>query len=258
MTHYGTVPHTISSHISAATPAIGVVPTELSLPRSEEVKKTQAALNGLLFLFNPKTHCSPAPQRHSQHELPLKYSRYPNGNLISPLTITFESQLVVPRDSFERLGRVSYRMPSLEVDSYGVPAVTTFVSYFEEVLVVAASAKSTTTIEPALEESDLQDVLSRWPAASTTVEVKKEGAGNRKNQQFAVIETAVRGIQSNLIVRRACRALPNQLSSPYIGDSIHRFTRIRQGVEPVRHSIDIIGSRTMRPCSSSMASGGIA
>ena len=149
-------------------------------------------------------------------------------------------------------------MPSLEVDSYGVPAVTTFVSYFEEVLVIAASAKSTTTIEPALEESDLQDVLSRWPAASTTVEVKKEGAGNRKNQQFAVIETAVRGIQSNLIVRRACRALPNQLSSPYTGNSIHRFTRIRQGVEPVRHSIDIIGSRTMRPCSSSMASGGIA
>ena len=93
-------------------------------------------------------------------------------------------------------------MPSLEVDSYGVSAVTTFVTYFEEVLDVAASVKPTATVEPALEESDLEDVLSRIPTTSATAQAKKEGPGSRKNQQFAAIETAVRGIQSNLIVRR--------------------------------------------------------
>lgn len=94
-------------------------------------------------------------------------------------------------------------MPSLEVDNYGVPAVTTFVSFFEEALEVASSVKPTTTIEPALEESDLEDVLSRLPETPGSSETQ-EGADSRQknNQKFAVIETAARGLLSNLIVGR--------------------------------------------------------
>ena len=93
-------------------------------------------------------------------------------------------------------------MPSLEVDSYGVPAVSTFVDFFERALDTASSLKPTTTVEPALEESDLQDVLSQLPetpdidGSQSTATLRQ-----RNNAKFAVIETAARGLLSNLIVR---------------------------------------------------------
>lgn len=93
-------------------------------------------------------------------------------------------------------------MPSLEVDSYGVPAVSTFVDFFEKALEAAISTKPTATIEPALEDSDLQDVLSQLPETPETDEPQSTATlRQRNNAKFAVIETAARGLLSNLIVR---------------------------------------------------------
>ncbi|ROW12233.1 hypothetical protein VMCG_00364 [Cytospora schulzeri] len=91
-------------------------------------------------------------------------------------------------------------MPSLEVDSYGVPAVSTFVDFFEKALEAASSTKPTATIEPALEESDLQDVLSQLPETPEADEHQNTTTlRQRNNAKFAVIETAARGLLSNLI-----------------------------------------------------------
>ncbi|KUI54329.1 THO complex subunit 1 [Cytospora mali] len=91
-------------------------------------------------------------------------------------------------------------MPSLEVDSYGVSAVSIFVDFFEKALGAASSAKPTATVEPALEESDLQDVLSQLPETPETDESQNTATlRQRNNAKFAVIETAARGLLSNLI-----------------------------------------------------------
>lgn len=101
-------------------------------------------------------------------------------------------------------------MPSLEVDSYGVAAVSTFVDFFERALEVASSIKPTATVEPALEDSDLQDVLSQLPETPETDESQSTSTlRQRNNAKFAVIETAARGLLSNLIVRGQQRPVPS-------------------------------------------------
>lgn len=93
----------------------------------------------------------------------------------------------------------SCKMPSLEVDDYGVTPVTTFVSFFEEALDAASAIKPTAAIDPPLEEADLEGVLSRLPETPHANE--SQDTRQRKHHRFAVIETAARGILSNLIVR---------------------------------------------------------
>lgn len=96
---------------------------------------------------------------------------------------------------------MSPTMPSLEVDSYGIPAVVAFVNFFEEALEVAGTIKPEAAVEPALEESDLEDVLSRLPAAAESPDSQPAaGPRQRNNAKFATIETAARGFLSNLIV----------------------------------------------------------
>lgn len=93
-------------------------------------------------------------------------------------------------------------MPSLEVDSYGISDVSTFVEFFEKALEKASSVKPTADIEPALEESDLQDVLSQLPETPEADDAQNTATlRQRNNAKFAVIETAARGLLSNLIVR---------------------------------------------------------
>lgn len=95
-------------------------------------------------------------------------------------------------------------MPSLEVDSYGVPAVTAYAEYFEKAVADTTAIKPEATVEPALEESDLEDVLQRLPVApeSTDTTTSTAGLRQRNSSKFATIETAARGLLSNLIVRR--------------------------------------------------------
>lgn len=95
-------------------------------------------------------------------------------------------------------------MPSLEVDSYGIPNVTAFVDFFEQALGVADKIKSETTVEPALDESDLQDVLSRLPTAAASAESQPTTGPHQRT--YPIIETAARGFLSNLIVREGSPA----------------------------------------------------
>lgn len=92
-------------------------------------------------------------------------------------------------------------MPSFEVDSYGVAAVTDYVNFFEGALEAASTIKPEATIEPALEEADLEETLSRLPATPETTDSQNlSGPRQRNNSKFATIETAARGLLSNLIV----------------------------------------------------------
>lgn len=98
---------------------------------------------------------------------------------------------------------MSPTMASLEVDSYGIPAVTDFVGFFEEALDTATSIKPEATVEPALEESDLEQLLSQLPTTADSPDSRPTtGPRQRNNSKFATIETAARGLLSNLIVRR--------------------------------------------------------
>ena len=92
-------------------------------------------------------------------------------------------------------------MPSLEVDGYGVTPVTSLVKFFEEALDDASAIKPTSAIDPPLEDADLKAVLDRLPTTPTTGG-PQDGAALRqeRHHRFAVIETAARGVLSNLIV----------------------------------------------------------
>lgn len=95
-------------------------------------------------------------------------------------------------------------MPSLNVDSYGIPAVTAFADFFKDALEAASSIKPEADVEPPLEDADLNEVLGRLPTiADTTEQDAAAGPRQRNNTKFATIETAARGLLSNLIVRRA-------------------------------------------------------
>lgn len=123
-------------------------------------------------------------------------------------------------------------MPSLEVDSYGVPAVTAFAEYFEEALGVASSIKPEATVEPVLDESDLEDVLGRLPAAPEPTEPHNTaGLRQRNSSKYATIETAARGLLSNLIV---CGA------SHFLSPKSHQLTSL---VRPLYISTPPISSK---------------
>lgn len=94
-------------------------------------------------------------------------------------------------------------MAPLDVDSYGIPSVTVLVDFFVEALESASAIKPDATVEPALEDSDLEDILSRLPVTAEATDSQTTGARQRNNSKFAIIETAARGLLSNLIVRLA-------------------------------------------------------
>jgi hypothetical protein len=97
---------------------------------------------------------------------------------------------------------IQHKMPSLEVDDYGVKPVISLVTFFEEALEAATAIKPTSAIDPPLEDADLKAVLDRLPTTSTTDESQDVAASRQqRHHRFAVIETAARGVLSNLIVR---------------------------------------------------------
>lgn len=99
-------------------------------------------------------------------------------------------------------------MAPLDVESYGITSVTVLVQFFEEVLEAASAIKPDATIEPALEEADLEAALARLPdSIEPTGSLSITGARQRNGSKFAIIETAARGLLSNLIVRAALALL---------------------------------------------------
>lgn len=93
-------------------------------------------------------------------------------------------------------------MAPLDVDSYGIPSVTVLVDFFEKALEAANAIKPEATVEPALEDADLETILARMPDSIEPAEsLAVAGARQRNSSKFAIIETAARGLLSNLIVR---------------------------------------------------------
>ncbi|KAH8686704.1 THO complex subunit 1 transcription elongation factor-domain-containing protein [Ilyonectria robusta] len=97
-------------------------------------------------------------------------------------------------------------MPALDMDNPGVPAVATSVSLLKELLEQAEKVKQTSTIEPALNKSDFDDITGRVSQVAASLTGALTGAENGestssqiKGRQYAMIETASREIFSNLI-----------------------------------------------------------
>ncbi len=107
-------------------------------------------------------------------------------------------------------------MPSLEVEDYGVPAVAAFTTLLESLLERAQVLKPTGAIEPALVRADLDDLQGRMLSAFADVEVRPaDGAeGRKKTRQYAIIETAVRAVFSDLIVSAAPPSCPRVRPRP--------------------------------------------
>lgn len=86
-----------------------------------------------------------------------------------------------------------------------VPGVVSFAKLLDSLLARSMEVKSTPAIDPALQKTDfdaLDDQLARALAPSGAVDQEHGGGvATQKVQQFAVIETAVRDMFSNLIVR---------------------------------------------------------
>ncbi|KAF6814376.1 hypothetical protein CSOJ01_04099 [Colletotrichum sojae] len=84
---------------------------------------------------------------------------------------------------------------------YEVPGVVSFAKLLDSLLAQSMEVKSSPSIEPALQKTDfdgLDDQLAR-ALAETADQEHGGGAATQKVQQFAVIETAVRDMFSNLI-----------------------------------------------------------
>ena len=120
-------------------------------------------------------------------------------------------------------------MPALDGGNPGVDAVATFSNLLEQLLEQAATAKTTTTIEPALNKSDLHDLSDRVASAVSQLSgFDGENGTNDQNKgrQFAIIETAARDLFSRLIVRLTS-FLHNAHALTEAGNHCHRISRFR-------------------------------
>ncbi|KAL0930784.1 nuclear matrix protein [Colletotrichum truncatum] len=89
-------------------------------------------------------------------------------------------------------------------ERHEVPGVVSFARLLDDLLARSTEVKSTPTIEPALQKADFGDLdnqLAHVFAAPDASEQENgaSSATQRKAQQFAIIETAVRDMFSNLI-----------------------------------------------------------
>lgn len=140
-------------------------------------------------------------------------------------------------------------MPALDLENPGVPGVIGFESLFKELLQQAATAKPTSTIEPALNKndfSDLPDRVSSSMALLRGIEVENgvDTTEEDKRRQYALIETAARDLFSNLTVRFWIPLL-HRLALTAAGDYTHRLARFCHDVELVRYPLYTIGRRAV-------------
>ena len=89
-------------------------------------------------------------------------------------------------------------MPSAISDGSGLPQVTAVEALLRESLDHAQMLKPASSIEPALNKSDFESLLTTLP---TLLINSSTGQTSDKARQYAVVETAARDIFSNLIVR---------------------------------------------------------
>lgn len=83
-------------------------------------------------------------------------------------------------------------MPSAVTEAHGVTQVATVTDILNESLRHARTVKPTSSIEPALNKSDFEFLLTRLTPVFASAD---------KARRYAVIETAARDIFTNSIVR---------------------------------------------------------
>ena len=92
-------------------------------------------------------------------------------------------------------------MPSAISDGPGLPQVAAVEALLRESLGHAQMLKPASSIEPALNKSDFESLLTTLPTLFTNLPNLSTGQTSDKARQYAVVETAARDIFSNLIVR---------------------------------------------------------
>lgn len=80
---------------------------------------------------------------------------------------------------------------------HGVDAVYAFGGILEEMLEQAESIKQTSTVDPPLNKSDIEDFLEQVESMFGSLKSVEQ----KKRSQYAIIETAVRNAFNNLLVR---------------------------------------------------------
>lgn len=95
-------------------------------------------------------------------------------------------------------------MAAQDTDNPAAPAIAAFTTLLEGFLSQAETAKSSSTVDPALRKSDFDDLSGRVSRTAADVSGQANGeakSASDKARQFAIIETAARNIFSHLIVR---------------------------------------------------------
>ncbi len=96
-------------------------------------------------------------------------------------------------------------MPLLEDESHGVAVVGSFRKLLQTLLDRAGDTKPTTTIEPPLRKSHFSDIGAQVLGALGDIAVRVADLAaerSRKIRQYAIVETAVRDVFSDLIVSK--------------------------------------------------------
>lgn len=98
-------------------------------------------------------------------------------------------------------------MPTLDIDDAGVPDVASFGALLNDLLREAEAVKPVTTIDPALQKSQFNDLSQRVAAcfarsaASADPEATDGSLAVAKTRRNAIVETAARSLFDRLIVR---------------------------------------------------------
>jgi THO complex subunit 1 len=135
-------------------------------------------------------------------------------------------------------------MPALEIDDAGVPDVASFGTLLNELLTEAETVKQATTIEPALQKSQFNDLSRRVgscfaPAGHAPDTEASEGSpAVAKSRRNAVVETAARSLFDQLIVRLLGRDVAWLLLTISPGIYSDRRSRLRADVELPRPPLD--------------------
>ncbi|KAH6969793.1 THO complex subunit 1 transcription elongation factor-domain-containing protein [Fusarium avenaceum] len=93
-------------------------------------------------------------------------------------------------------------MAAQDTDNPAAPAIAAFTTLLEGFLSQAETAKSSSTVDPALRKSDFDDLSGRVSRTAADVSGQADGevkSASDKARQFAIIETAARNIFSHLI-----------------------------------------------------------
>lgn len=135
-------------------------------------------------------------------------------------------------------------MPALQIDDAGVPDVASFGTLLNKLLVEAEAVKKVTTIEPALQKSQFDDLTGRVAACfardgnAPDTQPAETSAAVARTRRNAIIETAARSLFDQLIVWTPITCLNPGLELTHgAGVYVDRLSRFRPDVELPRPSL---------------------